>query len=87
MLFSNRFWFYIWHEIHSQGKKYLCKCGQVDRVLDSRSGLGFDSHCWSCVEVSGKHRNAHCLGPPSRTGYLVHRPKVGSIDAGHCQGK
>ena len=30
-------------------------CGQVDRTLDSRSeGLGFDSQCWSCVEVSGK---------------------------------
>ena len=29
-------------------------CGQVDRVLDLRSeGLGFDSNCWSCVQVSG----------------------------------
>ena len=27
-------------------------CGLVDRAIDSRSkGLGFDFHCWSCVEV------------------------------------
>ena len=57
--------------------------GQVDRALDSRSeGLGFDSQCWPCVEVSGKLRIPHCLGPPSRNGYLVHRSKVGSIVAG-----
>ena len=55
-------------------------CGQVDRVLDSRSeGLGFDSQCWPYVEVSGKLRIPHCLGPPSRNGY---RSKVGSIGAG-----
>ena len=30
-------------------------CGTVKRVWDSRSkGLGFDSHCWSCVHVLGK---------------------------------
>ena len=57
--------------------------GQVDRALDSRSeGLGFDPQCWLCVEVSGKLRIPHCLGPPSRNGYLVHRSKVGSIVAG-----
>ena len=61
-------------------------CGPVDRALDSRSeGLGFDSQCWPCVEVSGKLRFAHCLGPNSRNGYLVHRSKVGSIIAG-CVG-
>ena len=58
-------------------------CGLVDRALDSRSeGLGFDSHCWPCVEVSGKLCIPHCLGPRSRNGYLVHRCKVGSIVAG-----
>ena len=57
--------------------------GQVDRALDSRSeGLGFDSQCWPCVEVSGKLRIPHCLGPHSRNGYLVHGSKVGSIVAG-----
>ena len=58
-------------------------CELVDRALDSRSeGLGFDSQCWPCVEVLGKLRIPHCLGPPSRNGYLVHRSKVGSIVAG-----
>ena len=32
--------------------------------------------------MSGKLRTLHCLGPPSRNGYLVHRSKVGSIVAG-----
>ena len=58
----------------------------VYRALDSRSeGLGFDSHCWPCVEVLGKFHNPHCLGPPSLNGYMVHRSKVGSIVAG-CMG-
>ena len=58
----------------------------MDRALDSRSeGLGFDSQCWPCVEVSGKLCIPHCLGPPSRNGYLVHRSKVGSIVSG-CTG-
>ena len=57
--------------------------GLVVRALDSRSeGLGFDSQCWPCVEVSGKLCIPHCLGPPSHNGYLVHRSKVGSIVAG-----
>ena len=61
-------------------------CGLVDRAVDSRSeGLGFDSQCLPCVEVLGKLRIPHCLGPPSRNGYLVHRSKVGSI-AAHCIG-
>ena len=25
-------------------------CGQVNKVLD----IGFDSHCWSCVDMSDK---------------------------------
>ena len=33
-------------------------------------GLGFDSHCWSCVEVSGKLRIPCCFCPPSSNGYL-----------------
>ena len=46
-------------------------CGPVDRVLDSKSeGLGFDSHCWSCVVVSYKLLIPHCLCPTS-DGYLV----------------
>ena len=36
--------------------------GRVDRALDSRSkGLGFDSHCWLCVEVIGKLIIPYCL--------------------------
>ena len=63
----------------------LGACGQVDRALDSRSeGLGFSSKWWSCVEVSGKVRIPHCLGPPGRNGYLVRRSKVGSVVAGCC---
>ena len=68
-------------------------CGPVDRVLDSRSeALGFDSQCWPCLEVSDKLCIPHCLGPPSRNRYLVHRSKVGSIVAGcigahHARGK
>ena len=58
-------------------------CGLVDRALDSRSeGLGFDSQYWPRVEVLGKIRVPHCLGPPSHNWYLVHRSKVGSIVAG-----
>ena len=57
--------------------------GQVDESLNSKSaGLGFDSKCWPCVEVSGKLCIPHCCGPPSCNGYLVHRSKVGSIVAG-----
>ena len=55
----------------------------MGRAFDSRSeGLGFNSECWPCVEVSSKLRIPHCLSPPSRNGYLVHRSKVGSIVAG-----
>ena len=57
-------------------------CGPVDRALDSRSeGLGFNSQCWKCVEVSGKLCIPHCLSQSSRNWYLVHRSKVGSIAA------
>ena len=56
---------------------------QVDRALDERSeDLGFDSQCWPCGDLLGKRNIPHCLGPPSRSGYLVHRSKVGSIGAG-----
>ena len=37
-------------------------------------GLGFNSQCRSCAQVSGKL----CI-PPSHDGYLVHRSKVGSM--------
>ena len=58
-------------------------CGPVDRALNSRSeGLGFDSQRWPCVQVLGKLRIPHCLGPLSRNGCLVHRSKVRSIVAG-----
>ena len=66
--------------------EHVGACGLVVRALDSRSeGLVFDSQCWPCVEVLGKLRIPHCLGPPSRNGYLVQRSKVGSIVAG-CTG-
>ena len=51
----------------------------AERILGgiiSGEGIG------PCVEVLGKLRIPHCLGPPSRNGYLVHRSKVGSIVAG-----
>ena len=36
--------------------------GLVDRASDSRlKGVGFDSHCWSCVEVSDKLLISYCL--------------------------
>ena len=51
---------------------YMGANGKVDRALDSKSkGLGFDSYCWSCVEVSGKLIILCCLCPFSNNGYLV----------------
>ena len=48
--------------------------GPVDRVLESRSeGLGFNSHCWSYVEVSGKLLIPYYLCLSSTDGYLVER--------------
>ena len=48
-------------------------------ALDPRSkGLVFDSHCWSCVEVSGKLLIPYCLCPLSSDGYLVER-KFGKL--------
>ena len=50
---------------------------------DSRSeGMGLDSQCWPCLEVSVKLRIEHCLGPFINSYCLVHRSKVGSIVAG-----
>ena len=49
----------------------------VDMALDSRSeGLGFDSQCWSCVQVSGKLCILHRLGSSGNNGYLMYRSKV-----------
>ena len=81
--------FCLWREVCSGDLQALEEkkrvCGKVDRMLDSRSeGLGSDSQCWPCVEVLGKLRIPHCLGPTSHNGYLVHRSKVGSIVAGCC---
>ena len=36
-----------------------------------QNGLGFHSHCWSCVDVPGKRFIPHCLCLPSSDGYLV----------------
>ena len=64
---------------------FVGACGQVDTTLDSRSeGRGFESQCRPCVEVSSKLCIPHCLGPPSRNGYLEHRSKVRLIVAGCC---
>ena len=47
-------------------------CGPMGRVVDSGlAGLRFDSHCWSCVDVSGKLLFPFCLCPPGSDGYLV----------------
>ena len=41
-------------------------CDLAEKVLSSRSkGLGFDSQCLSCVEVSGKLLIAYFHGPRS----------------------
>ena len=54
-------------------------CGQVDRALDLRSeGLGSDSHCLQCGEVSGKLFIPYWLCPPRGNGYLVER-KIGKL--------
>ena len=47
--------------------------------LPRSEGLGFDSQCCLCVEVSGKLCIPHSLSPPGCNGYLVYRSKVGSI--------
>ena len=55
------------------------------RALDSRSeGLGFDSQCWPCIQVSAKLRIQHCYNPPTVQSSLVYRSKVGSKVAGCC---
>ena len=67
-------------DVHTVGARAR---GQVDIALDTRSeGMVFDSQCWPCVDVSGKHGIPHCIGPPSHDGHLVQRSKVGSIVAG-----
>ena len=69
--------------IEASGLSDKGACGPVDRELDSRSEvLEFDSQCYPCVEVSGKLHISHCLIPPRRNGYPMHRSKVGSIVAG-----
>ena len=41
----------------------------MDRAFCSRlEGLGFDSQCWPCVDVSGKLHIPHYLCPPSKGG-------------------
>ena len=43
--------------------------GSVDRTLDARSKiLRFHSHCWSCVEMSGKLLIPCCLCMPIQHG-------------------
>ena len=50
----------------------MAACGQVDKALYLRSeGLGYDSHCWSCAEGSGKLLILYCLCLHSSNGYLV----------------
>ena len=59
---------------YAQNTSSIGTCGQVDRALDLRSEcLGFDSHCWSCVEVSGKLLIQYCLCQPSSNWYQVER--------------
>ena len=63
-------------------KQFRLSHKHMDFTFLQEYGLGFDSQCWPCVEVSDKLCIPHCLGPPSRNGYLMHRSKVGSIVAG-----
>ena len=58
----------------------MVACGQVTWALGSRSkGLGFNFHCWLCVEVTGVGKLVIpcCLCSPSSNGYLVERRGVG----------
>ena len=49
---------------------YICVC--MRHCTQERStGLGFDPHCWSGVEVSGKPLCIHCLYLLSGDGYLM----------------
>ena len=58
---------------------YMGACGEEGRTLDLRlEDLGFDSHCWSCVEVLGKLLIPYCLCLPSSTEYHVER-KLGKL--------
>ena len=61
-------------------------CGQVDEhwTQDQKVWGSIPSAAWPCVELLGKLCIPHCLGPPSRNGYLVHRSKVGLRVAGCC---
>ena len=52
---------------------FVGACGQVDSALD---GLGFDSQCWPCVDVSGKLCISHCLCPPSVMGSGCTDPRL-----------
>ena len=46
----------MWHDSSMHlSELFMGACGPVNRALDSRSeGLGFNSQCLPCVEVSGK---------------------------------
>ena len=65
----------IVHKLSGEGQcdwDTMGACSLVNRVLNSKSkGLGFDSHCWSCVSVSCKRLISYCLCPPITDGYLV----------------
>ena len=57
----------------------------MDKILDRRSkGLGFESHCRSCLEVSSKLRISHCLGLPS-CNWVPGAQIQGSIQMNSCR--
>ena len=57
----------------------MIESGLVDRELNSRStGLGFDSHCWPCAELSDKP-HFYCLRLVTSDGCLWEQKKL------HCK--
>ena len=60
----------------------------VTKLLEiyvQKSGLGFDSHCWSCVEMSGKLVIPCCCCPPSSNRYLVEQKMLNCRDGSSCR--
>ena len=79
-------WMTVQHLLtEANGLSDMGSCGQVDRALDSRTeGLGFDSHCWSCVEVLGTLLIPYCLNPPNNE-YLVEQKNWKIVNGISCR--
>ena len=69
---------HVAHDKLAVRRIFMGACGQVDRALKRWEVLGFDSHCWSWVEVLGKPFIPYCLFQPSSNWYLVER-QIGKL--------